>query len=123
MESSKPGNDCYDDFVKFSTTLNGVSNKNAQLAFPKDVKIKMKTFESLLLDHYNDQLKMTKKLRRGIFCCRTTVEKEIFNNCAIIDVGSKSKEEEFADDLKLIGDSDSDADETGQVLGIISKAE
>jgi hypothetical protein len=58
----RPGNECYDDSVKFSTTLNGVSFKNAQLVFPKpkDVKIKIKTFESVLLDHYTDKLKTTK---------------------------------------------------------------
>ena len=49
----RPGNDCSYDIDKLSTTLNGI-NRNAQLAFPKDVKIKMKTFESLLLDHYTD---------------------------------------------------------------------
>ena len=85
----------------------------------------MKTFESLLLDHYTDNLKTTKKLRRDIFRFGSIVENQIFNNCAIIDVGNESKEEEN-DDL-LLGffgdsDSDSDADETGQVLGIISKA-
>ena len=43
-----------------------------------------------------------------------TVENEIFNNCAIIDVGSKSKDEEIDDVLGIFGDSDSDndADET-----------
>ncbi len=65
---------------------------------------------------------MTNKSRRGLYSCRTTVEKEIFNNCAIIDVENESKEEEIYDVLDFFGDSDSDADETGQVLGIISKA-
>jgi hypothetical protein len=120
----RPGNDCSNDIDKLTTTLNG-RNKNAQLEFPKDVKIKMKTFKSLLLDHYTDNLKTTKKSRRDIFCFGSIVENQIFNNCAIIDVGNESKEEEN-DDL-LLGffgdsDSDSDADETRQVLGIISKA-
>jgi hypothetical protein len=76
----RPGNDCNDDIVKFSTTLNEVTNKNAHLAFPKpkDVKIKMKTFESLLLDHYTDKLKTAKKSRRGICYFGSIVEKETF---------------------------------------------
>ena len=59
---------------------------------PEDVKIKMKTFESLLLDHYTDNLKTTNKSRRDIFHFVSIVENQIFNNCAIIDIGNKSKE-------------------------------
>jgi hypothetical protein len=43
---------------------------------------------------------MTKKSRRDIFCFGSIVENQIFNNCAIIDVGNESKEEEI-DDLFL----------------------
>ena len=84
----------------------------------------MKTFESLLLDHNTDKLKTAKKSSREIFYFRSIVEKKIFNNCAIIDNGNKSTEEEIDDVLGFFGDddSDSDADVTGEVIGIISKA-
>ena len=75
-----------------------------------------------MLYHYTDKLKTAKKSRREIFYFGSIVEKEIFNNCAIIDAGNKSKEEEIDDVLGFFGDSDSDDDETGGVKGIISKA-
>ncbi len=84
----------------------------------------MKTFKSLLLDHYTDSLKTTKESRRDVFRFGSIVENQIFNNCAIIDVGNESKEEEIDDLLGIFGatDSDSDADVMEEVLGIISKA-
>ena len=59
-----------------------------------------------------------------VFRLQANLEKEIFNDCAIIDVENKRKEEEIDDVLGIFGDSDSDcdADVTGEVKGIISKA-
>ena len=59
-----------------------------------------------------------------VFRLQANLEKEIFNNCAIIDVENKRKEEVIDEVLGIFGaaDSDSDADVTEEVLGIISKA-